>query len=287
MTFDVIIIGKGPAGISAALYVARSGLKAAVIGLEHSALHRAKTIENYYGIPSVSGEELFESGLRQAEHFGVEIRSEQVVDLTKEELFRVQTTESSYQSRALILALGQSRHSSKISRADEMEGRGVSYCAVCDGFFYRGKEVAVVGGGEYALHEAAHLANLASKVTLLTNGEGEETVKDKGFPVLTQKIASIQGEERVSGVQLGDGEVLPVEGVFLAEGFASGQDLARKLGLNTENGFLVVDENQMTNFPGVFAAGDCTGGFLQISTAVGEGAVAGQRCASMLKKNLF
>ena len=151
----------------------------------------------------------------------------------------------------------------------------MSYCAVCDAFFYRQKRVAVIGAGAYALHEAEVLAPHASEVHILTNGEAPQAAFPETMTVHAERIASIGGEDRVTGVRFEDGTALPVDGVFLAIGTAGSTALARKLGVLLDGAQIKVDDTMATNVPGVFAAGDCTGGLLQVAKAVYEGANAG------------
>lgn len=150
----------------------------------------------------------------------------------------------------------------------------MSYCATCDAFFYRGKEVAVLGNGAYALHEAAVLSDVAAKVTLLTNGGAAPSAPCK-FPVITQPISALTGNESLEQIHFRDGSALHAAGLFIALGAAGGNELALKLGAMTQNGKILVSEAMETNIPNVFAAGDCTGGLLQISKAVCDGAKAG------------
>ena len=196
----------------------------------------------------------------------------------------VQTTEATYEAEAVILATGASRTAPKIDGLARLEGHGVSYCAICDAFFYRGKNVAVIGSGEYALHEAQTLLPVAGSVTMLTNGAPLTVEVPESIAVDTRKIVSIDGEDAVSGVTFADGETLAADGVFVAVGVASSADLARKLGALTEGNRIVTNENGETNLPGLYAAGDCTGGLLQIAEAVAKGAKAGLAAIKFLRE---
>jgi thioredoxin reductase (NADPH) len=166
----------------------------------------------------------------------------------------------------------------------ELEGHGVSYCAICDAFFYRGKDVAVLGAGEYALHECKELLNVAGSVTLLTNGaevtaEFPETVKIDKRP-----LKALLGEGQLAGAVFMDESEIKLDGLFVALGSASAMDLARKAGAAFEDGSVVLDKNFMTTVPGLFAAGDCTGGTLQVAVAVGEGAIAALAAIKYLRE---
>lgn len=283
---EIIIIGAGPAGVSAALYTARSGVRTMILHHGISALQRAERIENYYGFPGgVSGGELFASGIRAAEAIGVPVSREEAVEISCDGGFRVRTDRAEYTADALLLATGAVRKTPNISGLAELEGSGVSYCAVCDAFFYRKKRVAVLGGGRYALHEAESLLPLAESVTVLTNGRPPEVDFPEAIRVEPRPVAGILGASRVEGVAFSEGEPLFCDGLFVAEGTADSGAFARTLGLQTNQGKLVVDADMQTNLPGLFAAGDCVGGLLQVSKAVADGAAAGLAMVRYLKKN--
>jgi thioredoxin reductase (NADPH) len=273
---DVIILGCGPAGGSAALYTARAGLATLVIGRPGGALAKTEKIGNYYGFAEpVSGKTLLENGLRQMKSAGAELLEESAVGISWDGRFLVSTAREEYRAPFVILATGAQRSAPAIPGLAALEGHGVSYCAVCDAFFYRGKAVAVLGNGEYALHEARELSSAASSVTILTNGAEPAAEFPKEFPVEKRKIAELFGEEKLRGVRFEDGTELAADGVFAAVGVAGSTDLARKLGAAVKGQSISVDGNRQTTVPGLYAAGDCTGGLLQISKAVCDGAVAG------------
>ena len=285
---NVIIIGAGPAGISAALYAARGNLNPLVINNGIGALEKAEKIENYYGLEQpLSGSELYERGLEQARHLGVRILEAQVLGVGGFDTFTVKTTEGDFDTVSVILATGGKRSTPKIPGIQEFEGRGVSYCAVCDAFFYRGKEVAVLGNSDFALHEAEELEHVASGVTIYTDGKEPDFSREHPIAVNTMKIQAIEGEDRVSGIlmeqelsgQAGEEKkpsFYPADGVFVALGTAGSTEIARQMGAElTEKGHIKVDETMSSTIPGLFAAGDCTGGLLQVSKAVYEGSMAG------------
>lgn len=280
----IIVIGAGPAGISASLYTRRAGIETTVIGKDEGALLKADEIENYYGFPEViSGRELIENGIRQAKRIGVDIVREEVVNLTFTDKLTVKTTEREYGADAIILATGASRMIPNIKGFAEYEGRGLSYCAVCDAFFYRGEDVAVLGCCDFAIHEAMELLPIAKSVTLITNAEPHIDEIPEGIVVNTKKIAEFSGDGRLDTVTFEDGSTLNVSGVFVAIGVAGSSDLAKKIGAATEKNRILVDENMATNIPGLYAAGDCTGGLLQISKAVYEGAKAGTEAVKYVR----
>lgn len=272
MRFDTIIIGGGPAGITAAVYIARAGFSCAVIDDGRSSLLKTDKIENYYGFDTVSGKELFEKGIAQAERLGVKVQKAQVLSVDFEDMFAVLTSEEKLYAKTVVIATGSGIKGKKIKGEEEFEGRGVSRCAVCDGFFFKGKNVAVIGDGEFALHEADVLSGVCGSVTLLSNGK--DIISDK-FKVITDKISHIIGENTVSGVVLENGEKIPFDGVFIANGVPSAADFALRTGISENRGVIVTDENMKTSIPGIFAAGDCTIAPKQIATAV----YSGMKCA--------
>jgi len=283
-SFDLIIIGAGPAGISASLYAKRAGVSVCVVHSGGGSLWKAEKIDNYYGFPgAVSGKDLYQKGIEQARILGAEIVEDEVVGIAYMGTYQVKGKAGEYESKALLIATGSKRTAPKINNFTEFEGKGVSYCAVCDGFFYRGKNVAVLGSGDYARAEADELKNIAAGVTILTNGE-QPSADFKGFTVITEKAVSLKGEERLGMVEFENGTSLPVSGLFVAIGVAGATDFAKKLGAITKGAYIVTDENGRTNLPGLFAAGDCTGGLMQVSIAVAKGAFAGLAAVEFLRK---
>ena len=287
MTYDAIIIGKGPAGISASLYLARAGYSALVIGKDAGALERAEKIENYYGFPSaVSGIELVNRGIAQAERFGVSIKSEEVVHVGIEDNFLIKTTENEYKAKILLLATGKARTTLRVPGFEALRGKGISFCATCDGFLYRGKKLAVIGTGDYAVNELSELLRFTHDITLFTHGEEiTAAALPDDIPVVSEKIAAFEGSDHILGIRTEPGTLYSVEGCFVAIGTAGAADFAAKTGIEVTKSDIVVDSSFMTNIPGIFAAGDCVGGFLQIAKAVSDGAHAAKGMISYLKKN--
>ncbi len=275
---DILIIGSGPAGISAGIYAKRAGMKVAIVSSEDSALLKAHKIENYYGFENgISGKALYENGIKQAKNLGIKIFNAQVLGFKYEGAFDVDTNKGILQSKTLIVATGSTRKVPSINGLADFEGRGVSYCATCDGFFHRNKPVAVIGSGEYALHEAIELSSLAAAVTILTNGEPQAfdlPADVSNISVSTKKIARIAGDNLVSEVIFESGDKLPVSGIFVAIGIAGSTDFARSIGAVVTDNKLAVDDQMSTNIPGLFAAGDCTPGINQVAKAVYQGSVA-------------
>lgn len=287
--FDVIIIGKGPAGISASLYTVRAGLKTLVIGKDLGSLEKTDKIENYYGFENpVSGRELLETGIKQAKRIGADVRDGEVTALGYEEMFTVKTADGEYASRAVLIASGQPPRRPNIPGIDKFEGKGVSYCTTCDGFFFKNKKVGVLGNGSYAVQEASELLPFTKDITVFTNGSAPElpetaegeTVK---YNINSSKVISLSGDAKLEEIVL-ENAAEKIDGLFVAGGSASSVDFAVKLGISTEKGAIITDENQQTSLDGVFAAGDCTGGLKQVSAAVGEGAVAGRGIINFLRR---
>lgn len=286
--YDVIIIGSGPAGISASLYIQRANLKTLIISKSVGVLEKVKQIENYYGFENpISGKELAENGINQAKRLGVEFIKDEVVKIEKETNFIVETINRKYEAKAIVMATGSSRKNPNIKGIKEFEGRGVSYCATCDAFFYRQKNVAVLGSGQYALHEARELLQVANSVTIFTNGEEliENRDLDLDVEIEFKKVKEVIGNTKVDEIQFEDDSKKTIDGVFIALGVASSSDLARKIGARIDNkNNIIVNQNMQTSIPMLYACGDCTGGTLQIAKAVYEGMVAGLDIIKELRK---
>ena len=283
---DILILGYGPAGVSAALYGLRAGLDVLLVGKDAGALARAHMIENYYGlVKPLSGPELAEVGKKQALALGAKIADDEVTDLFFDgSEFVAKGLSGEYRGKACIMATGSARKKQSLPGMPELEGHGVSYCAVCDAFFYRKKKVAVLGSGEYALHEVSELLPIASSVTLLTHGNPTSATFPDTVAVEKRQIAELLGEGTFQGVRYEDGTEEAFDGLFVALGSASATDLARKAGAAFDGANPVLGPDFQTTVPGLFAAGDCTGGTLQVAVAVGEGAVAGLAAIKYLRE---
>lgn len=284
--FDVIIIGSGPAGISAALYTVRSNLKTLVLSQNKGSLRKAEKIENYYGWePALSGNELIATGINQAINLGVQIHYEEVLSIDYFDKLTVKTVQNSYQATSVLIATGAERNTPKIKGIKAFEGKGVSYCAVCDAFFYRQKPVAVLGNGEYALHEALELLPVAKSVTILTNGQPLTVTPPEAIIINPTPVKELLGESTLQQIHLENETFLEIQGLFVAYGIAGSTALARKLGAETSGNNIVINAEMQTNIPGLFAAGDCTGGLLQIAKAVYQGAQAGLSMVKYCRAN--
>jgi len=282
--YDVIIIGAGPAGISASLYAKRANRSVLVLYSGESQLEKAHLIDNYYGFDGgISGKELYENGIAQARSLGVEVVNEEALNVTMNASmnYEVSTAANKYEGKALIISTGNKKLKPDIKGVEAYEGKGISYCAVCDGFFYRKKSVAVLGNEAYALSEADELENIVGKLVILTDGKpAPETDK---YEIITKKISEFVGEVKLSKVVFEDGSELELDGVFIAQGVAGGADFAKKLGVTLNGSDIKVNPDMSTNLKGVFACGNATGGLLQVCKAVYEGAEAGLSAVKYIK----
>ncbi len=289
----VVIIGGGPAGLTAGIYTSRLGLDTILI--EKATLGGqvaiSPFIENYPGFVSIPGPELTKRFIEHAETMGVQIKvPETVIDLElKGEVKKVYTDKNTYEADAVIITTGASRRKLNVPGEKEFAGKGVSYCAVCDGAFFKGKTVAVVGGGNTAVSEALHLTQLVRKLYIVHRRDdlrAEVALKQRLLdspnvvPLWNTIVEAIKGDTVVRKLVLRDlkkDEVfeIDVDGVFVAIGYAPNSQLAAKAGvLVDEKGYIIVNRKQETNIKGVYAAGDVTGGVMQIGVAVGEAIVA-------------
>jgi len=290
---DVVIIGAGPAGLAAGLYTARLGLETII--LEKSALGGqvsvAPFIENYPGFVRISGEELAKRFIEHAKIMGAEIKGGEPAEKLElsGDVKKVITPRNTYEADAIIIATGASRQKLNVPGEKEFEGRGVSYCAVCDGAFFKGKTVAVVGGGNTAVTEALHLAQLVKKLYVIHRRDdfrAEIALKERLLsysnvtPLWNTIVEAIEGDNVVRRLKLRDLKsnktyYLEVDGVFVAIGMIPNSKIASEAGVAVdEKGFIIVNRRQETNIRGVFAAGDVTGGVMQVGVAVGEGIIA-------------
>lgn len=290
---DILIIGAGPAGLQAAIHAARKKASVVLVGKpENSAMHGAH-IENYLGIAGkTDGSAILMTGVRQAEGFGCRILRENVISAeAKDGGFEIATeTDERISAKAVILATGISRVKLDVPGEKEFFGKGVSYCAACDGNFYKGKAVAIVGGETEAAASAELMTSYASKVYWVAkevNASGLMVDKalEAGAELIGSKVKAIKGDGKVTGLELEGGKVLAVDGVFIELGAKSSVDLAMDMGAMPEmDDTIKVDSSCFTGIAGLYACGDVTGKPWQVAKAVGQGATAGTAAADWVKE---
>ncbi len=286
MIYDVIIIGAGPAGVSASLYTKRGNLSTLIIYSDESSLEKAKKIENYYGFENgINGKDLYNVGIKQAKNIGVDTKKEEVLNvLVGNEGFRVITDKDEYNTKAVIFSTGNKKNKPNIKGIDKFEGRGISYCAICDGFFYKDKNVVVIGNGKYAISETNDLINIARHITILTNGKQAPEFRAENVDINTEEIEEINGEKKVEEIILKNHKKIETDGIFIAQGVAGSTEFAKKLGIITKQDKIVVNKKMETNVKGIYACGDCTGGLFQVSKAVYEGTIAGLQVINYIRE---
>lgn len=273
--YDVIVVGGGPAGISAAIYLQRFKLKVVVIAKDYGALSQSTHIENYYGFEHpVTGKELIEAGIAQARRVGTTVNiNEEVIAISGSSPFLVKTNLSEYHSKVVLLATGMNRPSLRVKGFQTLQGKGISFCGICDGFLYRNKKIGLVGSGEFMLEELEVLRNFTKDIIIFTNGAKLE-VDSKGYEVINEPITELIGSEYLTGLKTVNHE-FDLDGLFLAVGTPNASDFALRMGafVNQKNE-IEVDSTFATNVLGLYAAGDCIGGLYQIAKAVRDGAEA-------------
>ncbi len=286
--YDLIILGTGPAGLSAAVYAARYKMNFLVIGaISGGTITQAHQVENYPGIEGVTGIELGKRMEDHAKKLGSEIVADSIKKIEKKEGHFILHGSKEYEAKRILLAMGADRTKLNIKGEDEFLGKGVSYCATCDGPFFKDKTVCVVGGGNAAVTSALYMAELCKKVYLIYRGEElkaepawvEKLKAQKNIEsVYSANITEIQGENRVEKVVLDTGRIIGLDGVFIEIGSTPNKALIADLNLHTDNrGYVTVDSELKTGSKGIWAAGDITqNGFKlrQVITAAAEGAIA-------------
>ncbi|MCG7196200.1 thioredoxin-disulfide reductase [Fructilactobacillus sanfranciscensis] len=293
--YDVIVIGAGPAGMTAALYASRAELSVLMLdrGVYGGQMNNTAEIENYPGFKSILGPKLSEEMYESSTQFGVEYGYGEVTGIEIDGDKRiVKTADDEYESSAVVIASGSEYRKLGTPGEKEYGGRGVSYCAVCDGAFFKGDNVIVVGGGDSAIQEATYLANIAAKVTVVHRRDqlrAQRILQERAFDrdnidfIWNSTVEEIQGDDRkvtnvkIKNNQTGEETVVPAAGVFVYVGILPMTDAFRNIGITDEAGWIDTNELMETKVPGIFAVGDVRKKHLrQITTAVGDGGIAGQ-----------
>jgi len=290
--YEVIIIGGGPAGLTAGLYTSRAGLKSLLVerGPLGGQMVNTTLVENYPGFPEgIAGSELGSLMHRQALRYGLEVVTAEVTSIAQGQSYGVATTEGSFEVGAIIIAAGSEYRKLGVAGEERLAGRGVSYCATCDGFFFRGREVAVVGGGDTAITDALELSQLASKVYVIHRRDqlrAGQVLQERAFAhpklefIWSMVVEEVLGEKVLEGLKLrnvetGQQSILKVDGVFVAIGLTPNSQSFFNILETDDAGYIVTDETMTTSAPGIFAAGDIRRNSpRQIAAAVGDGATA-------------
>ncbi len=302
MDYELAIIGGGAAGYSATIYAVRSGIKTIVIdkGMGGGLANVSPKIENYPGFESIPGMDLMEKMKQHAGkytdiHFNEDVKK---IEKSKDK-FNIKTDKKSYIVKAVVLCMGTDYRKLKAPGEKELTGKGVSYCATCDGFFFKGKKVAVIGGGNTALMEAIFLKQIGCKDVFVIHRRDqlraerayEDEAIEKGVQIVYHThVDSINGQQNVEYLEIHDVKTdkkskFPIDGVFVSIGEEPQNELAKELGVKLDKkGFIITDRQQRTNVKGVYAAGDITGGLRQVVTACAEGAVAALTSTEVLGK---
>lgn len=295
MTYDIAIIGLGPAGIQAGIHAGRRKNKVILFGKkEESALNYAH-LENYFGFKEkIEGKELLEAGIEQLKRAGVDILEEDIIKIEPlERGFKLITEkEKEFIALALVLAMGVKRKKSFFKREKDFVGKGVSYCVDCDAWFYKGKKTLIIGDGSSAIWGAKFLTQFAEEVYFYFSkgeipSEEKEALIQKGVKILASKPIEILGEREVEGIKLEDESIIKVDGIFIEQGARGPLELLAPLGIELDLetfSYVKVDKKMKTNVEGIFACGDITGPPLQVAKAVGEGCIAGLSASDYVSK---
>lgn len=294
--YDVIVIGAGPGGMTAALYAARANLKVAMLdrGVYGGQMNNTDDIENYPGFASIKGPELGEKMYQSATNAGVEFVYGDVQQVTVDDrqIKHVQTDSDELTAKALIIATGSTNRKIGVPGEEEFSGKGVSYCAVCDGAFFKNKDVTVIGGGDSAISEGLYLANVTDHVNVIHHRDqlkAQKVLQDRAFAnnqmdfTWNSNVTEILGDDtHVTGVkvhdnQTGEDKVVKTSGVFIYVGNVPNTQIFQNLRITDQAGWIITNDDLETNLPGIFAVGDVRQKKLrQITTAVGDGGIAGQ-----------
>ncbi len=286
MIYDLIIIGMGPAGISAAIYAKRGGLN--VLALESKMpgglINYTNIVDNYPGFKNISGPDLAFKMYEHLKSLEIDYKNENVEDIEIGNTFIVKTSANEYSAKKVIIATGRSRRALNLPGEQELRGHGISYCALCDGNFYKNKDVAVVGAGDSSLEEALYLSNIVNKVTIIVRStlRGNQSLINKvktrdNIEILIEKNVTefLSENGNLTGIKLDDGTILSVSGLFIYIGFDPILPFKSDIGLKLEKGYIVTNEKFETNIEGLYAIGDIIKkDMYQIISAEYEGAIA-------------
>ncbi len=298
--YDIVVVGGGPSGLASAIYASRYGLKTILFSDSFGgAMGLAHIISNYPGFKEISGLELADKFIEQAKAFGAEIEFEKVIDIAKNgDCFIVNTDRRTVNTRKVILAIGRTKKKLGIEREDELIGKGISYCATCDSWLYKGKVVGVVGGSDSAVTSALLLADLAKKVYLLYRKDRlraedvwvKQALSNPKIEVLyNTEITELLGTGQLTGIRTNASKMIQLDGLFIEIGMVPNTELLAKLGiaLDSEN-YIVVDKSQKTSIPSIFAVGDATNSteLKQVLTSASQGAIAVYHCHLELKSHV-
>lgn len=279
--YDTIIIGNGPAGISCAIYLKRFNRDVLVIGKDSGALEVNSYIDNYYGVSHIKGQDLIEAGINQAKDLGIMVVKDEVLEINLGLNFKVECKKNIYEAKTVFLATGKTRIKLDVKNLKEFDGKGISYCAICDGFIYRDKRLGIIGSGDYMKKELETLKRFSQDITIFTNGE---TLSLDGFKIVTEPIKEFFGDKKLKGIITNE-NIYELDGVFIAVGSASTISFAKHIGILTDEKGNILVENYKTNIDGIFSGGDAIGGLLQIVKAANDGAQAAFEINKFLKNN--
>ena len=292
---DLIILGGGPAGVAAAIYAKRAGLDIALISMDVGGeVALTSDIENVPGFSKITGFDLSKKLLAHVKSFDIEFIEAEIQKVEKEgDIFKVITNRGTYEAKTIIIATGRKPRKLNVPGEEKLAGKGVSYCAVCDGFFFAGKTVAIVGGGNTAVTDALYMSGVASKVYVIHRRDQFRAdkvlvdrlkAKENVELVLNSEVKEILGDQRVTGVVLKDGRKIELDGVFIAIGEIPNSEPYKELVKINDHNEIIVDKMQHTSVPGAFAAGDITDfPYKQIIIAESQGAVAALEAARYLE----
>jgi len=297
-TYDIAIIGGGPAGLTSAIYAARYGLRTIVFSDSFGgAITYAHKVCNYPAFQEISGLELAEKVIEQVSSLGVEIGFEKVMSIDKKEnIFVINSDQRTVKAKKIILTIGRARARLGIDREEELTGKGISYCATCDGGFYNGKIVGVVGGSDAAVTSSLLLADLADKVYLIYRKDKlraekawiDQVISNPKIEILyNTEITELLGSGKLEAIKTTTGKEINIDGLFIEIGSVPNTELLLKLNVSLDdNKYIIVDKNQKTNIPGIFAAGDATNktDLKQVITSASQGAVAAYHCYLEIKE---